>query len=94
MAGYENHCSSVKFNKCFMVTSSTKPTGKEVMTFLRLMDAIEGKDYGTYSWVSQPNKKYWEVKALHVQRANANRRGKKLRVSRRVRKATHTYMSD
>jgi len=61
MAGYESHY-SVKYNKCFMITSNTKPTGKEVMTFMNLTDAIEGRDYGTYSWLSQPNKKYWEVK--------------------------------
>jgi hypothetical protein len=62
MAGYFNHYNH-KLGKCFVETQSTdaKTTPGTIWTYKVLSDAYEGKIYGTYSWHTVENKKYWEV---------------------------------
>lgn len=61
LADYQSHYNT-KLNKCLiLIDDQMVPSGKEFLTTAMLMDAFERRVYGSYSWRSQPNKKYWEV---------------------------------
>ncbi len=62
MAGYSSHYND-KLNKCFvwiLATTVDNATGN-ITTSQILEDAFEGKVFGSYIWVSDKVKKYWEV---------------------------------
>jgi hypothetical protein len=56
-AAFENHF-NVKLNRCFMQIENTTPQGN---VNRNVLDAFEGKEYGTYMWQPQEGKKYWQV---------------------------------
>lgn len=62
MASYENHYSP-QMNKCFIhaQNTDTKIDPETIWTYRSVFDAFEGKDYGTYAWHTEKDKKYWEV---------------------------------
>jgi len=62
MAGFENHYNS-RLNKCFIHVTNTdaKISPGTIWTHRDVFDAVEGKAYGTYSWHTEKDKKYWEV---------------------------------
>jgi hypothetical protein len=66
-AEYSNHYNS-NLNKCFVSIKqySTLDTGGFHSTGSEkdLFDAIEKKKYGSYSWMSEKDKKYWDVPPL------------------------------
>ena len=62
-AAYENHYTA-KLDKCVMRvlhTDAHTTRGKLIWTYLNVLDAFEGKQYGTYAWYSETNKKYLVV---------------------------------
>lgn len=59
-ASYQNHFSS-NMGRCFMVTATFTADNKGVSTSKILADAFEGKVYGSYLWINNQGKKYWEV---------------------------------
>jgi len=59
-AAYENHYTA-KLDKCVMrVLHTDTHTSREkvIWTYLNVLDAFEGKQYGTYAWHTETNKKY------------------------------------
>ena len=64
---FSNHFNSQK-NKCFVLIKdyAQMTLGGELSagSSKYLYDAIEKKLYGSYSWMSRSNKKYWEVPPL------------------------------
>ena len=62
IAEFTNHYSA-KIGRCFVVTKNTGVTGNVLFVHRLLVDAYEGKVYGTYEWSNntQGGKKYWEV---------------------------------
>ncbi len=65
MAGFESHYNP-RLSKCFVEIQSTdtKVAKPEIMHTKILVDAFEGKEYGSYIWETQRGKKYWEVPPL------------------------------
>jgi hypothetical protein len=65
MAGVLNHY-DLKLDKCFMMIQSAdaKSVRGTIITSKNLYDAFEGKEYGSYIWSTQKDKKYWEVPPL------------------------------
>ena len=59
-AVYQNHYNS-KLNKCFIETENHSASGKTLWTYRNVYDAFEGRQYGTYAWHTEGDKKYWEV---------------------------------
>lgn len=61
-AGFSNHYDET-LNKCFVLIENTdaKTAPGTIWTNKTLVDAFEGKVFGTYSWHTVKNKKYWEV---------------------------------
>jgi hypothetical protein len=61
-AGFSNHYDET-LNKCFVLIENTdaKTAPGTIWTNKTLVDAFEGKMFGTYSWHTVKNKKYWEV---------------------------------
>jgi hypothetical protein len=59
-AAYQNHYSA-RLNKCFIETDKTAAHEKTIWRWRNLFDAFEGKQYGTFAWRNQGEKKYWEV---------------------------------
>jgi hypothetical protein len=62
-AMYENHYSA-KLDKCMMqVLHTDAHTAREKMisTYVNVLDAFEGKQYGTYVWHTETSKKYLVV---------------------------------
>lgn len=66
-AEFSNHYNA-KLNICFALIKQYIQTGTGASfstgTQKDLYDAVEKKVYGSYSWMSQPPKKYWEVAPL------------------------------
>jgi hypothetical protein len=66
-AELSNHY-NVKLNKCFALIKQYIQTGTGASFSAGnqedLYDAVEKKVYGSYSWMSQSPKKYWEVAPL------------------------------
>ncbi|SRR5258706_3587582 len=64
---FSNHYNT-KLNKCFvLVKTYTQTNTNGDFSFGHgqdLYDAIEKKEYGSFSWTSQSPKKYWEVAPL------------------------------
>jgi hypothetical protein len=63
IAAYENHYTT-KLGKCAMRvlhTDAHTARGKVIWTYLNVLDAFEGKQYGTYAWHTETNKKYLVV---------------------------------
>lgn len=60
LASYQNHYNP-QLKKCFIEMQNTTSQGKTVWTHRNVFDAVEGKEYGTYSWRADAVKKYWEV---------------------------------
>jgi hypothetical protein len=60
MGGYISHYNP-KLGKCFIQTGSMATFGKTLWTYKTLFDAFEQKQYGDYSWHTDPVKKAWEV---------------------------------
>jgi hypothetical protein len=62
MAGYQSHYDT-RLNKCFIEVSNTdtQVSPGTIWTFRSVQDAFEGKQYGTYAWHTEKDKKYWEV---------------------------------
>lgn len=59
-AAYENHYSA-KLDKCVMRvlhTDAHTSRGRMVSTYVDVMDAFQGKQYGTYVWHTETNKKF------------------------------------
>lgn len=52
MAEFTNHYSS-KMGRCFVVTKGTGTTGNLISTHKVLVDAYEGKVYGSYEWMNR-----------------------------------------
>jgi len=59
-AGYENHYNPL-MNKCFIQVGNTEIQQSTIWTYRNVFDAFEGKEYGSYSWHTVKDKKYWEV---------------------------------
>jgi hypothetical protein len=59
-AGYTNHYSN-RLNKCFVEMQWTVVLADTIWTYKTLSDAYQGKVYGSYSWHTVKDKKYWEV---------------------------------
>ena len=68
IAGYQNHYNA-RLNKCFIEVSNTDPkvSPGTIWTYRFVFDAFEGKQYGTYSWHTEKDKKYWEVKPFECE---------------------------
>ncbi len=64
-ASFSSHY-NLKLNKCFVLTQNTdtKTSRGEIVTSETLVDAFEGKVFGTYIWSSRKGKKFWEVPPL------------------------------
>ncbi|HVO11065.1 MAG TPA: hypothetical protein VMX54_10040 [Vicinamibacteria bacterium] len=60
MADYTNHYSS-PISRCFVEIRNTRVYGDTTWTYRYVVDAFEGKEYGTYMWHTEKGKKYWEV---------------------------------
>lgn len=60
MADFQNHYNS-KLGKCFVEVAYTEAKAGDFFTSKTLVDAFEGKVYGTYMWSNPTKKKYWEV---------------------------------
>lgn len=65
MALNTNHYNP-KMNQCFVEIDSTDAASikGKVSNSKVLSDAFENKVYGSYVWISQEGKKYWEVKPM------------------------------
>lgn len=59
-ASFTNHYSST-LGHCFVVTSNETANDDTFGTHKLLVDAYEGRVYGTYEWTSIKGRKYWEV---------------------------------
>lgn len=59
-AVYQNHYNA-QLKKCFIDVQNTMVKGETIWTYQNVYDAVEGKQYGTYAWHTDPVKKYWEV---------------------------------
>ena len=62
-AMYQNHYSA-KLDKCVMAvlrTDAHTSRGKMVSTYVNVVDAVTGKQYGTYVWHTETNKKFLVV---------------------------------
>jgi hypothetical protein len=68
MAGFENHYNE-KMNRCFILEGDTDPKTTPVRVYISetLLDAFEHKTLGSYLWVSDPPKKYWEAPPLQCE---------------------------
>lgn len=62
MAGYESHYNA-RLNRCFVEisTTDTQISPGTIWTNRFVLDAFEGKQYATYAWHTEKDKKYWEV---------------------------------
>ncbi len=62
MAGFSTHYNQ-DLNRCLMLIENTdaKTSSGTIWTNKTLVDAFEGKVFGTYMWHSDKVKKYWEV---------------------------------
>jgi hypothetical protein len=60
MASFINHY-NVKLNRCFIQTEQYVPQQNGAMIYKAVTDAYEGKDFASYIWRSDKEKKYWEV---------------------------------
>ena len=59
-ASYENHYSA-KLDKCVMRvlrTDAHTSRGKMISTYIDVLDAFQGKQYGTYVWHTETNNKF------------------------------------
>ena len=59
-AAYEHHYAA-KLDKCVMRvlhTDAHTTQGKVIWAYINVLDAFEGKQYGTYTWRTETNKKY------------------------------------
>src|SRR5579859_3222535 len=65
MAYVLNHYDA-KLNKCFMQVrdTDTRSVPGTIVTSDTVLDAFEGKEYASYIWSTQKNKKYWQVPPL------------------------------
>ena len=65
MATNINHYNP-QMNRCFVeIDNRDVHTAKgELIVGKNLFDAFEGRQYGGYAWISQKDKKYWEVKPM------------------------------
>lgn len=63
MNSFQNHYQS-KLNKCMLLLETQNVSGETVYTFKFIIDAFENKNYGEYTWRTDPVKKYWEVPPL------------------------------
>ncbi len=62
-ATYENHYAA-RLDKCMMRvlhTDAQTGRGKAIWIYIKLLDPFEGKQYGTYSWHTETNKKKYLV---------------------------------
>ena len=59
---YQSHYNQ-KLGKCFMAIESTNVTTRPGTMFSNkiLLDAYERREYAEYTWISQKDKKYWDV---------------------------------
>lgn len=71
LAGYENHYNT-KLNKCFLHIrdTDTKTAPGTIWTSRTVLDAFELKTYASYSWHTEKDKKYWEVRRSSVKSAS------------------------
>jgi hypothetical protein len=62
IASYESHYNA-GLNKCFIEVSSSDTQGSPGTIWRNrfVQDVFEGKQYGTYAWHTEEDKKYWEV---------------------------------
>lgn len=60
MNSFQNHYQT-KLNKCMLLLETKNVSGGTVYTFKFVIDAFENKNYGEYTWRTDPVKKYWEV---------------------------------
>jgi hypothetical protein len=62
-ATYENHYAA-KLDKCVMRvlrTDAQTARGKAIWIYINVLDPFDGKQYGTYSWHTETNKKKYLV---------------------------------
>ena len=59
-AEYYSHYNTA-MKKCFVIVKTGKMIHGQFWASDRLYDAIEHKNYGTYRWLSDKVKKFWEV---------------------------------
>jgi len=55
---------NTRLNRCFMTVESTAYQNGQMSTNRFLLDAYEQREYGSYFWVSDSVKKYWEVQPV------------------------------
>lgn len=60
MASFTNHYNS-KLNKCFIRIDWTTASTSATYIYASVTDAFEGQVYGSYTWHTVKDKKYWEV---------------------------------
>lgn len=60
MTNYRSHYDP-KANICYIRVDSTIADKNSISNLVMIYDAFEGRGYGSYTWINNQHKKYWEV---------------------------------
>lgn len=60
LTNYRSHYDP-KANICYIRVDSTTAGKNSVSTLIMIYDAFEGRQYGSYMWINNQGKKYWDA---------------------------------
>lgn len=91
LAWFENHYNSA-LGKCFVAVHNTSTANGIPSSSILIVDAYEGKVYGTYVWVNGKGQKYWEVSPSECNVVQASGEKKKCQSQDEFDKLAKAYM--